>query len=472
MSNATATARPLSTLEVTAAGALLGVIYTLSPLTVLFMAVLGVVVWRTGLALGRRERQWFFGVVAVAVALRLLAIAGLFVFADPDKPFATFFGDEELFKSRSIWLRNIGLGVPISSADFIYAVEETGKSQYLFFLAYLEALVGDAPYGIHVLNTVLFVIGVVTMYRLVRSRLGRLAALGGLTFMLFLPSLFAWSISALKEPVYCLVAMIELVCVIQLVRSPTWSRRLLALVGIVATALLLEGLRKGGILVTTIGTAAGLISAAIVSRPRLLLAAIPVLPIVFAVTLQAPAVRDRALSVLRDAAVYHAGHVYTIGYSYKTLDEWYYIDPPSIRAMPIGDAAAFVARAVVAYFVQPVPWTIESRSVLGFIPEQMVWLSMVAFVPIGILAGLRRDALLTCVIAAHACAMIMMVALTSGNIGTLIRHRGLAVLYLAWLSALGVHQVLAWCAPGARLRRFTGTSLSEPLTNTPIHGTR
>ena len=37
-------------------------------------------------------------------------------------------------------------------------------------------------------------------------------------------------------------------------------------------------------------------------------------------------------------------------------------------------------------------------------------------------------------------AAILIVALTSGNIGTLIRHRSLALLYLIWLSALGAHE--------------------------------
>ena len=44
--------------------------------------------------------------------------------ADPSRPYANFFGDEELFKSRTIWLRNIGLGVPVSpQADIARGLE-------------------------------------------------------------------------------------------------------------------------------------------------------------------------------------------------------------------------------------------------------------------------------------------------------------------------------------------------------------
>jgi hypothetical protein len=145
------------------AGVVLGIVGALSPLTVLMLPLIALVAWRVGRQWPIRERQWFYGLLLVGVAARLAAIASLFLFADGTQPFATFFGDEEMFKSRSIWLRNIGLGVPISAADFIYAVEETGKSQYLFVLAYLEALVGDAPYGVHVFNMTLYLAGVLML---------------------------------------------------------------------------------------------------------------------------------------------------------------------------------------------------------------------------------------------------------------------------------------------------------------------
>ena len=41
---------------------------------------------------------------------------------------------------------------------------------------------------------------------------------------------------------------------------------------------------------------------------------------------------------------------------------------------------------------------------------------------------------------AHAAVAIAIVALASGNLGTLIRHRALALPYVVWLSALGAHE--------------------------------
>ena len=443
---------PFPVWQIALGGAALGIAYTLSPLTVLLLPALALLVQWVGRPLGAREREWLYGLIATAVALRLVAVAGLFLMADTDQPFATFFGDEEMFKSRSIWLRNIGLGVPISAADFIYAVEETGKSSYLFVLAYLSALVGDAPYGMHVFNTTLYLGGGCLIYRLVRPSYGRLVALGGLTVLLFLPSLFFWSISALKEPLYTLLAAAELWCALTVARGRSWYWRVAAIAGVIVLGALLEGLRKGGMLVAGLGMVGGLVLGSTVRRPRLAAGALLVLPVMAILMLRMPAIQDRAMAVVRDSAIYHVGHVFTLGYSYKTLDSWYYIDPADIRRMPEGDAVKYVLSSLVNYVVQPLPWTIESRSTLAYLPEHMIWLTLVALIPIGLVAGLRLDPILTAVLAAHASVVVLIVAMTSGNVGTLIRHRGLVLPYVVWLSMLGGYHLLLRAAPALAAR--------------------
>lgn len=448
MTTMTAARPPIAVLA--AAGVALGVAYTLSPLTVLSLAGLSWVVWWAGQGLSPRARHFFYVTVGVAVALRLAAIAGLFLFADPAKPFDTFFGDEELFKSRGLWLRNIGLGVPLSPADVIYAFDDTGKSGYLFVLAYIQALVGDAPYGMHVLNASMYLSGVLVMFRWVRPAFGTFAAFAGMTSLFFLPSLFVWSISALKEPSYTLVAVGELLCAVQIARAPKWWLRGLAVAGVIALGWELGSLRKGGQIVAALGATTGLAAGLTITRPRLTLAACVLAPVLAVMVMTRPAVQDRVLGIARESAWYHSGHVMTAGYSYKLLSPWLYYDVPAITKMAPAPAAAFAIKAVAAYLVEPLPWKIETPTILGYLPEHLFWLVALALVPFGFVTGLRRDALLTCLLAAHALAVMMMVALTSGNVGTLIRHRGLALPYLIWLSALGASRLLAWAAPAPR----------------------
>lgn len=424
------------------AGVVLGVAYTLSPMTAICLPVIVALgVW-AGAGLTGRERRWFVSVLVVATVARLLAIAALFLSSDGRMPFETFFGDELFFKNRSLWIRNFGLGVPMSPADVIYAFEDVGISSYLYGLALLQALAGKMPYGLHVANSTCYLAAVLLLFRLVRPRFGAVAALAGSIVLLFTPSLFMWSISALKEPAYTLAAAIELSCAYQLTRATTFRARLLWLAGIIATALLLESLRRGGSMVVVAGIAGGYFFGAMLPRPRLTLATVAILPVVIVGALLLPPVQERALTAMRGWALYHTGHVVSEGHSYQILDGRYYWERWRAYDMPAREASVFVFRAYVSYLTEPVPWRIESRALLAYLPEQMFWYVLLALAPLGIAAGLGRDPFLTTLITAHAFGAMTVVAMTSGNIGTLIRHRGLVLPYIVWLAGLGLYELV------------------------------
>jgi hypothetical protein len=416
---------------------LLGLSYSLSPLVTLCVPALAGIAWWAGRRCPPRERRWFLAIVGVAVIVRLAVIAGLFLSADDTVPYTTFFGDEQFFKNRSLWVRNLGMGVSISPADLIYAFEAVGESSYLYFLALLQSLVGAAPYGLHVLNASLYLVAAIVLYRLVRPAYGAVASLAGLGLLLFLPSLFVWSVSALKEPAYTFLAAGELFLAVQVVRQRHWLPRLIAAVALVGSAIALESVRRGGFSVAAIGVVAGLSFWLIVSRPRLALASLVIVPVAAALVLALPPVNQRLLELARRSAMYHAGHVISSGVSYRLIEPRYYLDRRLIPSMPPREAAVYVARSVAHYLAEPLPWRRDSTAIRAYVPEQVVWYALVLLVPIGLGAGLHRDPLLTSLLAAHAGAVIMMVAMTSGNIGTLIRHRGLVLPYLAWLAGLG-----------------------------------
>lgn len=426
------------------AGIVLGVFYSLSPMTVICLPLLVVTAMWAGRGLSPGQRRWFISLLVVAVLARLTVIAGLFLSAGPDQPFATLFGDEEFFKYRSMWMRNIGLGLPISRADIIYAYDDVGWSSYLYLLAFLQALLGAMPYGVHVLNATVYLAGVLSVYRYVRPVFGGLAALAGLALLLFFPSLFVWSISALKEPIYTLVAVGELLCCLWLVRGRIWWHRVAAALGLVVAVVALDSLRRGGMLVGIAGAFGGITLGMLGSRPRLAWAALATAPLLVVALFLVPPVQQRLLAAARETAFYHGGHIGSSGYSYKILDHRYYRDRKLLAEMPPREAGQYAVRSVISYVTEPVPWRAESPGLRAYLPEQMLWYVLLAFVPFGLFAGFRRDPLLTGLLASHAGALIMMVALTSGNIGTLIRHRGLALPYLAWLTGLGFCRVVEY----------------------------
>ena len=96
-------------------GALLGIVYTLSPLTVWSAAASVLIVRLATRGLPPREARWVGGVLVSAIAVRVALIAGLFLLGSPDQMwFNTFFGDEQYLLVRSLRLRHLWLGAPVS----------------------------------------------------------------------------------------------------------------------------------------------------------------------------------------------------------------------------------------------------------------------------------------------------------------------------------------------------------------------
>ncbi len=150
---------------------------------------------------------------------------------------------------------------------------------------------------------------------------------------------------------------------------------------------------------------------------------------------------------LRQAAFNHWGHVATPGFSYRLLEPRYYMDArTSVFNMTMPETGRFIVRAFYNFVTVPRPSQVHSRSALAYLPEQAVWYAIVLLLPIGVVAAFRRDPVVTCMLLAHGVVAAAMVALTGGNIGTLIRHRGLTLPYFSWLAAFGACHIVYWLA--------------------------
>lgn len=432
-----------------AAGVAIGVTYALSPLTVWFLVAMGVIVPTSVKGIDGDERRWILTMLVAAIVLRVVAIGGLFLLTNHAQvPFGSFFGDEEYFIKRSIWLRNVALGIPIHGADLIYAFDDYSRTSYLYVLAFVQILVGPAPYGVHLLGVTLYLSATVVLFRTVRDSLGRMPALIGLGLLLFLPSLFAWSISALKEPLFFLLTASSVALAVRVVRAPRWGVRLAALTALVVLGAALETVRAAGAGLSAASIAGGFAIAWLAPRPRWVLAAMVAVPIAVGAVLGRPEAQLKAYSAVVTTAQQHWGHVATAGYVYKTLDERLYPDRSEISDIHLSEALRYIVRSVERYVTVPLPWEVRSRAALAFLPEQMVWYVLVVLIPLGLWTAFRRDPLVTGLLLSHALVAALLVALISGNVGTLVRHRGLALPYLVWLSAVGVCALLK-PAPGA-----------------------
>ena len=448
----------------TAAGIGIGVVYALSPLTVWFAVAMWALHRYATAGVEGDERRWLTTILAIAVILRVAAVAGLFISTNHGQtPFGIFFGDEAFYLRRSIWLRNVALGVPTHTADFIYAFDDSGWTSHLYVLAFLQVLVGPSPYGVHLLGIAMYLLGAVVLYRAGRPTFGRAPALCALGLILFLPSLFAWSISALKEPLYFLFTSCSISWSLTMVRDRRWMIKLVALAGVVALVAALQTIREQGGVLTAAGLLAGLFVAWVATRPRVIIAIVVLLPIVTGAVLSSPQNRLKAYVAVQGAARQHWGHVQTQGWVYKLLDPRFYGDRGEISDMQFMDSARFVVRAFERYFTVPFPWEVQSTAALIDIPEQIVWYLLVLLLPVGLVCSFQRDPALTGLLFGMAGVSIVAIALNSGNVGTLVRHRSLAAPYLLWLSLAGLCELLSRAGARRASRTEPAFRKAEPV---------
>ena len=454
----------------TTVAVLVGFLYTLSPLSVWCgVGVVGLFMW-AGTGLPDRERRWLLSVLAIALGLRLLVVIGLFLLTDPDlRPVANFFfdGDGQALKHRSMWLRNTWLDIPVGEMYFRLAFQDYGWSGYIYVIAYLQYLLGPAPFGIHLFNILLFLAASVALYRLVRTAYTPAAALVGLTLLLFLPTLFAWSISALKESFHLFVGTAALIAAVGMVRG-RGRLQLLAVVGLIAAMGVLVTIRGGAFEIMAAGLAGGMLVRVLTLKKWVVVATLVCLGAgLFAVSRRPDLqtrVTDSVTTVLRGTARTHLGHTFTQGHNYKLLDDSYYRryyrDGDTLHLMRYPDLAAmltpgeltrYVVRSAVAFLVVPLPWDAVSWSELILVPQQVAWYLMVPLALVGVVAGFRRDVLVTLLLVSCIVVAAVPIGLSNGNIGTLVRHRDTVVPFIVWLSGLGVVSLAGWLASSRRL---------------------
>jgi len=436
-------------------GVLLGVGWTLAPVALISLAAGAWLVVRAGRGLPDGERRLLTAILSIALAARLLVILGLFATGGFDNQGATMmFGDEGQAMRRALRVRNLWLGNPGLQFDVIDAFDAVGWTIYLDWLAAVQLVFGPSAHGIRIANVVLFLTAGLLAFRLSRRAFGALPAFSGLIVLVSLPSLFVWSISLLKESLYLLAAVVAIAASVAALRTRGLLRRCGAIAAAMLAVWALDGMRAGGATVALAALAVGFVGAAVCQTPRRIIAASAAGALLVCL-LYVPRVQALVTPVIESGASRHLGHAFTIGHAYRLLDPELYTQVQFYRVKNIeltpDEAARFTLRAFVSFVTVPLPWEIASRAEAAYLAEHVIWWLLVALVPFGLAGGIRRDPLVTWLFAGMVLVNAAAVALNSGNVGTLIRHRALVTPFLVWLSALGACVLLEAIGRRARI---------------------
>jgi hypothetical protein len=424
-------------------GVAAGAVATLSSLTMLAIALAAATVLLARRDLPADEAAWVTGLLVVALAARLLAIVALNVASvrsQNDQWPAILFGDEAYALARAMRTRDVLVGAPVTRLDYIVMFDSYARTGYTTFLNWIQVTFGASPYAVRLMNGVIFTAGVALLYRVARRGFGVVPSLVAMATLLFLPSLFLFSISVLKESIYFLLGAAMLAAVFRVVRAVGWPRRVAW--GLVFAICLwaVADLRPGAVVLTGGALVAGAAACwLLAARWRIAMAVVAVA--VASVGLARSTAVERVRGALVMTAKQQTGHAFTVGHAYKTLDDSFYEDvrtpAASTLTLSAGQAARYIARSAYAFVTLPFPWQVETRSEAVFIPEQLVWYLVVVAALVGLLPAWRRDPFLTALLVAAVLPTAAVVALTTGNVGTLVRLRGLVTPFLIWLAALG-----------------------------------
>lgn len=422
-----------------------GALYTVSPLTAWCAALTVILLALAGRRLPASERRTLRLILVAALAVRLAAIGAMVVINTPlhdDESIAMLSGDEGYALGRALRTRDVVSGAPVGQYDYFVVNDEYGRNGYISALTVVQMLFGPTPYSMRLLNTLLFLASGILLFRMTRSAFGALPAFAGLVALLFLPTQFYWSISLLKEPLYLLGGALVITGAGGGVRAPRARDAVAPLLGGLAGLAIVSDLRSGAFILTTAGVAAGLVILFFFSSPlRVRIAAAAAALLVIVAATSRPSAQQRITSALESSAKTHAGHVFTIGHSYKLLDDAFYFNPVAGAASTLtltpDQAARYVVRAAASFVAVPLPWQMTSGRELAYLPEQVFWYVLLALIPAGLAAGWRRDPAVTSLLAGFVLPTAAALALTNGNVGTLLRLRGVVIPYLIWLSAAG-----------------------------------
>lgn len=448
----------------TGAAAAVGVVYAWSPMLVWFAMAMALLLKHAGKDLSPRERRWVWGLLVVALGLRLLVVAGFFLYTDHFAlQFGSMFGDGRYAKGRSLWMVNAWLGKPIGPRylDALWVIGY-GWTGYHFLLAYVQLLLGATPYGVHLLNIGFFLSGAVMLYRLSRSAFGPAPAVAAFGAILFLPTLFVWSVSDLKEAFQLFLVSSSLTAIVAAHRTHGLARRAAAVLFLCAALAVLMTVRRGALGTFVLGAVCGWACSAVAAHWRRLPYAL--VPLVVAAVLiawtptLANGVSNRIVREFRPLAMTHIGNVSTTGNSYKLFEQKFYPNYHDqdqylfsgscafhLCELTFGAAARFVIRGAAAFVFVPAPWQIASVSELGVLPQQGIWYGLFLLALIGAPVALRRDPFVAGLLCGYSAVGALAIALVSGNVGTLVRHRDTVVPFMFCLSAVGGCALVRWC---------------------------
>ena len=316
-----------------------------------------------------------------------------------------------------------------------------GFHGFTMLLAYLVYIFGPMKFSGRLINILLGTLTGIFVYYIVKRIFGQKSAKISAVLVTFFPSMFIWSLDFLKDPIYILMSLLILWAFIMY-----WNKKNILYIVLIFIAVLIQTtIRKDLWLIGLIPFGLGFFLIPRLSLIKKTMVVTIGIAVIFCLhnRINYATVRTNIEKALQS----HIGHVNTSyghgGYAYKLLDDKYY--------SPVGyNVNNITWREIVKAFLkgwyhflfEPFVWDMKSKSMLMSFPQMILWYLLLVFAMVGILFGLRYNWRYTFIFIINILLLSSVIALSSGNIGTLFRHRDIVTSFYLIFSAVGITHLL------------------------------
>jgi len=307
---------------------------------------------------------------------------------------------------------------------------------YDYFTSHVYLFTGHSPLSMFFISSLAGSIVALFVYLLARHLFGKNVARISAIFAFFWPSFIMWSTQNLKEPMIAMFLCIFLWAIFYMCRHYCPGFLLFAILSI--WILFKIGLPYLVIALGMVFLACLFLAMSYLIKNKIITALIIGLS-VFAVFL---VLKNDILSWISKADLYSVG-------GYESIFEFFNYNR-SVRAYgnlqffsnvdisSLGKMLAFTPLGLLYVFFAPFPWQLGNVMQIMAVPETIIFYIMVPFTIRGIVFAYKKRFTQSAVLLFIITGMVLILALTEGNSGTLLRHRSIVFYLLFIFTSIGL----------------------------------
>ncbi|MEK6715221.1 MAG: glycosyltransferase family 39 protein [Candidatus Omnitrophota bacterium] len=318
-----------------------------------------------------------------------------------------------------------------------------GFHGFTMLLAYLFYIFGPIKFSGRLINILFGALSGIFIYYLVKRIYGQKSAKIAAVLVTFFPSMFIWSLDFFKDPLYILFSIVAFWSFIMYWDTKKILYIILIFIAVIIQSTIREDLWLIGLIPFTLGFFLVLKPTAI---KKIVFISIIGIMLIFFIHNRG-SIYTYISNKIALALQIHVGNVNTSdlsgGYAYRILDDRYYIPVNySVNNITLYEGLGAFLKGWWHFLFQPFIWSIKSKSMLMAFPQMVLWYMLLMFAFVGIIFGLRYKWKYAIVMVSYLFLVSSIIALSSGNIGTLFRHRDMITPFYLIFSAVGIRHLL------------------------------